>query len=357
MKRRALIFVIVFMSAVFPAGKRLYAGPRQESPASPAPLEKTVFTDSAGRDVSLPAKISRVSPSGSLAQMFLLSIAPDMLCTIASDLSAGEREFLPAHLAGLPVVGQFYGSRDINLEEIAAIGPDLVIDVGEIKKNIAQDMDAITASTALPAVHITADLESTPRAFRTLGKLLGRPEKGEALAAFCEKTLAAVNEVMMKAGDNKKSVLYCMGKAGTNVLAKGSFHGEVLDRLSDNRAVVNNISSRGSGNETDLEQISVWNPDVILFGPESVYEDAGTDRAWRQLRAIQSGSYFKVPEGPYNWMGSPPSVNRYMGMLWLCKILYPEYARYDLYSEAAEYYRLFYGYELSRERYERLVSR
>jgi iron complex transport system substrate-binding protein len=54
-------------------------------------------------------------------------------------------------------------------------------------------------------------------------------------------------------------------------------------------------------------------------------------------------------------MGSPPSINRYLGMLWLGKILYPEYARYDLYNETAEYYRLFYGKELSREQYQALT--
>jgi iron complex transport system substrate-binding protein len=56
-------------------------------------------------------------------------------------------------------------------------------------------------------------------------------------------------------------------------------------------------------------------------------------------------------------MGGPPSINRYLGMLWLGKILYPQYAQYDLYTETAEYYRLFYGKELSRERFDRLTAK
>jgi iron complex transport system substrate-binding protein len=55
-------------------------------------------------------------------------------------------------------------------------------------------------------------------------------------------------------------------------------------------------------------------------------------------------------------MGSPPSINRYLGILWLLKILYPEYADYDLYEETAEYYRLFYNRELSREQYQTLTA-
>jgi iron complex transport system substrate-binding protein len=119
---------------------------------------------------------------------------------------------------------------------------------------------------------------------------------------------------------------------------------------------VDNPSSRGSGNEADLEQILLWDPEAILFAPGSVYAKAGDDPVWKQLRAVKNRAYYEVPQGPYNWMGSPPSVNRYLGMLWMGKILYPQYAAYDLYRETAEYYRVFYGYELSRERFNRLMG-
>jgi iron complex transport system substrate-binding protein len=56
-------------------------------------------------------------------------------------------------------------------------------------------------------------------------------------------------------------------------------------------------------------------------------------------------------------MGSPPSINRYLGMIWLGKILYPQYAGYDLYAETSEYYRLFYGKDLTREQFDRLTAR
>lgn len=333
-------------------------GAAQRDRVSKTSAVKTVlFTDSSGRTVELPAKIAKVAPSGSLAQMFLLAIAPDLLCAVSGAYTEAEAEFLPPYLLGLPVVGQFYGMQNLNPEELAAINPDVIIDVGEAKDTIAQDMDLIAASAAVPAVHITATLRSTPEAFRVLGKLLGREAQAEALARFCEKTLAAADSIEKMAGNSKTQVLYCLGKAGLNVLPKGSFHSEVLDKLTDNRAVVDNPAARGSGNETDLEQILLWDPEAILFGTGSIYAAAGSDPAWRQLRAIRGGAYYEVPAGPYNWMGTPPSINRYLGMLWLGKILYPEFASYDLYTEVAEYYRLFYGYVLSRERYDRLTAR
>jgi iron complex transport system substrate-binding protein len=94
---------------------------------------------------------------------------------------------------------------------------------------------------------------------------------------------------------------------------------------------------------------------VILFGPGSVYAEAANDPTWRELQAVRSGEYYEIPSGPYNWMGPPPSINRYLGMIWLGKTLYPQYAAYDLYAEIAEYYRLFYGHELTREQFETLT--
>jgi iron complex transport system substrate-binding protein len=313
------------------------------------------FTDSAGRTVAIAQTITRVSPSGALAQMFLLAIAPDMLVSTASEYTDAALKYIPDAVARLPVVGQFYGADDLNLETIASINPDIIIDVGEPKDTITEDMDGIQTSLAIPAVHITASLRSAPEAFRTLGSLLGREEKGEALANYCERALALADGAMEKVGADKKSALYCMGDAGLNVLAKTSFHSEVLDYLTDNLAVVDAPSSKGSGNETDLEQISLWDPEVIIFAPDSVYDDVAGDPAWSGLRAIRGGEYYKTPSLPYNWMGSPPSINRYLGMLWLTSALYPERAGFELYDEVKEYYSLFYDFELSRDEFYELT--
>jgi iron complex transport system substrate-binding protein len=126
--------------------------------------------------------------------------------------------------------------------------------------------------------------------------------------------------------------------------------------MTDNLAVVDNPSSLGSGNESNMEQMFLWNPEVIFFGPGDAYASAGNDPVWKEFRAIRSSAYYAVPKGPYNWMGAPPSINRYLGILWMGAILYPQYADYDLYAETKEYYRLFYGYDLSRERFNSLIS-
>ena len=157
-------------------------------------------------------------------------------------------------------------------------------------------------------------------------------------------------------GAEKVNLLYVTGDTGLNVIAQGSFHAEVIDMLSNNLAVVDEPSSKGTGNEVDMEQILNWNPDVILFAPGSIYATVGEDAAWQSITAIRNGAYYEVPMGPYNWTGFPPSVQRLLGMLWMAKVLYPDAADYDLYTEAANYFQLFYHCDLTREQYDALVA-
>jgi len=48
----------------------------------------------------------------------------------------------------------------LNLEEIANVNPQVIIDIGEPKSSIVEDMDGITEQVGIPAVHITATLET-----------------------------------------------------------------------------------------------------------------------------------------------------------------------------------------------------
>ena len=155
---------------------------------------------------------------------------------------------------------------------------------------------------------------------------------------------------------DKVDLLYLDGDLGQNVMAKGSYHAEIVDMLSNNLAVIDSASSKGLGNEADMEQLLNWNPDYIIFAPQSIYSIVEEETEWQNMKAIKEGNYFEVPYGPYNWMGQPPGCNRYLGMIWMAKLLYPEAADYDLYSDVAEFYKLFIHTDLSEEQYDELVA-
>lgn len=325
----------------------------------PTPADDTVtFTDSAGRAVEIPADISRIAPSGLLAQMVLFALAPEKLVCIATAWPEETEQFIDAAYYNLPVLGQVYGSgsSELNTEALAATHPQLIIDVGEPEETVVEDMDSITDQTGIPTLHIDAATATMGETYRTLGKLLGLEERAEELASYCDEVYAKTLALMDKVGSGKVSLLYCTGDNGLSVIAQGSYHAEVLDLMSDNLAVLDAPTDKDTGNEVTLEQILFWNPDVILFAPGSIYTTIKSNPAWQELTAIQTHRYYQVPFGPYNWLGFPPSVNRYMGMLWLGTLLYPDDVDYDLYTEAARYYKLFYHTDLTYAQYSALID-
>ena len=328
------------------------------SAPTPAPVpEKTtqVFVDSSGRTIELPLEITRIAASGQLAQMFLFAICPDLLVGLANPWSDASEQFIHTEYYQLPVLGQFYGVGTMNMEEVIKADPQVIIDVGEAKATVVEDMDAIMEQVNIPTIHIEATTETTAEAYRTLGKLLNREDKAEELASFVEGTLEKVNNALSKT--EKTSLLYLLGNNGLNVLAKTSFHAEVMDLVSNNIALIEQPSFKGAGNEVDFEQLLLWNPEVLLFAPDSIYDQIDEDPTWLQLNAISTQRYYKVPGVPYNWITNPPSVNIFLGMLWLTDLLYPETVEYDLFEEVSTYYNLFYGHDLTQEEFSQLTSR
>ena len=328
-----------------------------EVPTEPEPEvpETFLFTDSVGRTVELPTNIERVAISGPLAQIVVFALCPDKLVGIASKWDKTAEKYLSTEYYNLPELGQLYGGKgELNLETLLASGAQVVIDVGEPKGTIKEDLDALSEQTGIPFVHVTASIGTMGDAYRKLGELLNMPEEAETLAVYCDTVYARALKI--SDGAEKVKLLYITGDKGLNVIAKGSYHSEVIDLLSDNLAAVDNPSSKGTGNEVDMEQIMLWNPDVILFAPGSIYDTVGSDPLWSDITAIKNGTYYEVPFGPYNWMGFPPSAQRFLGMLWMAKLLYPDAADYDLYTEVAEYFRLFYHCDLSEADYNELIA-
>lgn len=331
------------------------AATEEQASVTEAPTTRS-FTDSLGRTVDIPSAITRVAVGSTMAQILLFALCPDMLVGIAIPWDAAAAAYFDTKYHELPILGQLHGNQGgvLNLEELLMTDAQLVIDVGEPKEGLAEELDALQAQTGLIFVHISAYLDTMGESYRMLGELLGLETEAETLAAYCEGIYSQT--ISIASSVEKARVLYLLGDQGLNVIAAGSYHAGVIDLLSDNLAVVENPTGKGTGNEVDMEQILSWDPDYILFAPDSIYASVDGDATWQLLHAIANGNYYVVPFGPLNWLGFPPSAQCYLGMLWMSKLLYPEAATYDLYEAVAEYYQLFYHCTLTEAQYSTLVA-
>lgn len=320
----------------------------------PAQEGTVLFTDSLGREVEIPAHPERLAPSGPLAQIFLYTLAPDLIVGWSSHFSDAQKEFIDEKYWSLPTYGQLYGKNaNLSLEELLAVKPDLIIDVGEVKKNMAEDIDAVQQQTGVPIIFIEASLQTLPKAYETTGEILGMQAEAKKLSSYIQETLTQAEDAVAALADqDKKTVYYGLGQAGLEPNAQGSPHAQVIEVVGG----VNVAQLDANANAVSMEEILVWNPDVVLMDPNGPYEEVKASAEWNTLPAVQQGRLYQVPIGPYNWLGRPPSVNQVLGIKWLGNLLYPELYDLDILQETIEFYELFYHVKITEEQAGQLIQ-
>lgn len=316
------------------------------------------FTDSAGRTVEVPAVIDRIAPSGHTANQVLLTMAPDKMVGLSQELTEDQQKYLGVDTSDLPVFGAIFGAKgDLNKEAIAAADPQVIIDTGALDDDVASGLDQLQEELGIPCVFIETNMDDYGASYEKLGELLGMEERGNELSEYCQNAYDEVVDVMSTISDDERvNMLYLMGEDGTNVIANGTQQAEVVDLVADNLAVMDNPSNTGMGSETSLEQIALWNPDLIVFASGSIYDTVADDPAWDGIAAIDNGNYYEAPGTPYNWLNSPPTVNQVMGMQWLPRLLYPDKFDDSIADVTKSYYSTFYGYDLSDEELDELIA-
>ena len=120
--------------------------------------------------------------------------------------------------------------------------------------------------------------------------------------------------------ERRPRVYYARGPRGLETGLGGSINVETIELLAQNVAA----RTRGGLANVSIEQVLLWNPDVII----TIDQDfAASVRSDPRLGAGQGGARGRVhlsPKLPFGWVDFPPCVNRLIGLWWLAKILYPE---------------------------------
>ena len=328
-----------------------------EEPAEDPHAGEWSFTDSLGRTVTFNGHITKVAPSGNLSQQCLIALDPSVIIGLQADLKENEIPYYPENFKDLPVFGTFYGKKaNFNRESVLAAEPQVIIDIGEQKKNMKEDLDALQEQLGIPVVFIEASLETTGSAFTTLGELLDKPQEAKALADYCDAAIADAKEKAASIPEaDRKTVYYGVMESGLTTSPVGSFHTEVLDLVGAVNVAPADLG--GGFADIDMETLMTWDPEVIIFAPYSYYpslkEDAGN---WAELSAYKNGTYYEVPGKPCSWIDQPPAANRFIGIKWLGNLLYPEVFDYDMVKEAQTFYDLFYHYELTEDAARELMA-
>lgn len=167
--------------------------------------------------------------------------------------------------------------------------PDVIIDIGEKKENMAEDLDGLQEQIGIPVIFVEATLPTMAEAYRTLGELGCEPERAQTLAQYCEDTLAyADKKAAQIPEEERKTVYFAMGDDGLTTTTEESIHADVVERIGAVNAAQKDALSARVGT-VSFEQILVWQPDFILAETPWLYEGITQDSLWQDVTAVQEG--------------------------------------------------------------------
>ncbi|MGY2052010.1 ABC transporter substrate-binding protein [Methylobacterium sp. JK268] len=297
--------------------------------------------DDSGRPLPVPpGPVRRIFPAGPPAAILLYTLAPDLLAGWPRALRPEERAFLLPEAAALPETGRLTGrGNTANLETVLALRPDLIVDTGDTSETYRSLADRVQEQTGIPALLFDGRLPSAPSTYCRLGALIGRARDGEQLAARCEAILATVRaRVDAVPPERRPKVYLARGPSGLETARAGSINVEALELMGATDAA----GAGGGLARVSPEDVLAFAPDVIVALDPAFVAAAKADPVWQSLPAVRAGRIHLAPALPFGWVDFPPSVNRFLGLWWLGKVLYPEHFPEDLRAIARDFHRDFY---------------
>jgi len=302
---------------------------------------KTV-PDATGRQITVPASVQRVYAAGPPASLLVYTLAPGKLLGWTRALRPDEAAFFPARYAKLPELGRLTGrGGGANLEVLLDARPDLIVDVGSTAATYVSLAERVQAQTGIPYALFDGRLEALPATLRTLGRMLGEQSRARRPADYVERQLAEVRRRVAQVPEAARPrVYYGRGPAGLQTGGRGSINVEVLQFLGARNVAA---EARGGLVAAPLEQVLLWDPQVILTSYAEFWNSVWDDPRWRAVSAVRERRVYLSPHLPFGWFDFPPGVNRLLGLWWAGKLLYPDAFRgIDVRAKAREFYRLFY---------------
>jgi|SRR5271166_2206466 len=313
------------------------------------------FVDSAERYVVMPDRVGRVMTANRAADVLVFVLAPEKLLGWSAPLSRGQRAYLPAKFARLPVVGELTRPNPPDAAQIAArMRPDLIIEAGPVTPEAAARADQIQQQTGVPYIVLDNGIQATPGTLRTIGAVLGVAERGNDLANYTDNAIDALRgRLLIAPADERPLVYYGRGSDGLESGLGGSQAMAAIDQAG----VINVVARLGRGELTRVarDQILAWDPAIIIADQPSFYGSLRRSAAWRGLIAVANKRVYLAPADPFGWIDDPPGVNRIIGLYWLTALFYPDQYQEDLRAIAREFYDKFYRIKLTDRQLDGLV--
>lgn len=244
-------------------------------------------------------------------------------------------------------------NNDLNMEALLATKPDVVL-VSSEKQAEAVRKAGLTAvrvgfsdmNGLMQTVNLTAEVLGTQGAY----------ERAQKYNAYMQKNLKLIEERLKDLPDSERPKVMHIG-SGTKVQTV-SGGGIVIDEWIKIAGGQNVAADQKGMKDVSMEQITAYAPEVIIIGGDASAKGVQTiqsDAAWKDVPAVKNNKVIRNPYGTFNW--DRYSTEEALQVLWAAKTLHPQkFTDIDMVKETQEFYSTFFGYSLSADDAQRILT-
>ncbi len=311
-----------------------------------------VIVDQRGEEVVLKDDIQRIVtlPMPAPALLFALDKSGEKIVGMHPSSMTAVKDSILSQMAPAMLqanTGFVKSGFETNVEEVLKLNPDVILQWCDKGEKIIEPLDR----TGIPVIGLKYGSQEDLEVWLTIfGELLDEQEQAAKFIEFHRKAIEDFEaQTTNIPNEEKPKILYLPYGSQLYTTGKGTYNDFYFGLTG-----ANNVASDIEGWKiVTMEQIMLWNPDIIYVGnfsdemPEDFITNSFESQDWSTINAIKEKAIYKVPLGVYRW--DPPSQESPLMWKWLLKKQHPELADYDMKVVTGDFYEEFYDYTLSEE--------
>jgi iron complex transport system substrate-binding protein len=311
--------------------------------------------DSFGREVDVPINVERVATLYAFTgHVTTLLGKGDLIVATNRGL---KRDILFNRINPVIADAVMPSSADkVNIEELLTARPDLVMIQGNMFRDKKEQEKLDKSLIPYLAVDYNS-IEGQLYAVEMIGRALGATEAAERYLDYYRGILNLVGERVKDIPDDKKVRVYHSVNEATRTYGRDNLAADwTLLCGAVNVALDQPLRLLDNNYFAGLEQILLWDPDIIITNEDGVAGYIMSNQQWSPLKAVKTGRVYQMPVGVSRW-GHPGSLETPLGILYAAKLFYPEqFTDIDIAAEARNFYRNFFKYELTDEELQNMLK-
>ncbi len=317
--------------------------------------QTVTVVDSIGRRVEVPVDIERIAslcPESGHAMAML-----GMGDRIVASTNGMKRDILLTQMyPNILDASKPKTSGVINIEELLNCKPDLVF----VKMDTAQNDTEMEKMDRFDLPFLVVDysgIEGQQYAVEMMGKAVGASEKAKKYNEYFDRCIELVQPRINKIPKEKRVTIYHSVNEAVRTDASGTLAAEWTEIAGAiNVSVDKELKFIEDKHYASLEEILLWDPEIILVSDPDVGDYIMANEQWAPLKAVKNGKVWTLPNGLTRW-GHPTSLETPLAILWTAQKLYPElFTDIDIRSEAKYFYEEFFNYHITDEMADQILS-